>query len=68
MLTNENQTLVLRHLHLAEEIAKSQFRKTPPQVQTTSLNILINRAKELNTQSNVVLCNLCLIAEELVSN
>jgi hypothetical protein len=35
--------------------------------QTTTLNILINRAKELNTQSNVVLCNLRLIAEELVS-
>jgi DNA-directed RNA polymerase specialized sigma subunit len=37
MLTNENQRLVLKHLPLAEKIAKSQFRKTPPQVQLDEL-------------------------------
>jgi len=34
MLTNE---LILNHLHLAEKIAKSQYRKTPPQVQYDEL-------------------------------
>jgi RNA polymerase sigma factor (sigma-70 family) len=37
MLTNLTQELVLKHLPLAKKIAKSQFRKTPPQVQYDEL-------------------------------
>lgn len=37
MLTNENQKLVLAHISFAENIAKSHFRKTPPQVQLDEL-------------------------------
>ena len=37
MLTNEQQNLVLQHMSFAEKIAKSQFRKMPPQVQLDEL-------------------------------
>ena len=37
MLTNLTQELVLKHLSLAKKIAKSQFRRTPPQVQYDEL-------------------------------
>lgn len=37
MLTTEQQNLVLKHIQFAEKLAKSQFRKTPPQVQLDEL-------------------------------
>lgn len=37
MLTKEQQSLVLQHVAFAEKIAKSQFRRTPPQVQLDEL-------------------------------
>lgn len=37
MLTEEKQNLVVAHLAFAENIAKSYFKKTPPQVQLDEL-------------------------------
>lgn len=37
MLTKENQKIVIEHIPFAENIAKSHFRKTPPQVQLDEL-------------------------------
>ena len=37
MLTKEQQSLVLNYMSFAEKLAKSQFRKTPPQVQFEEL-------------------------------
>lgn len=37
MLTSEKQNLVLQYISFSEKLAKSQFRKTPPQVQLDEL-------------------------------
>lgn len=57
MLTNEQQSLVLQHMSFAEKIAKSQLRKTPPQVQYDELKSaaymgLVDAATRYNGKSN----------------
>lgn len=57
MLTNSQQSLVLAHLSLAEKIAKSQSKRTPPQVQYDELKSaaymgLVDAATRYDGKSN----------------